>query len=1007
MTPNHLHRASALFVLLALLAGASPASGDEGLDARLAEIAAAQLDTAKAVTVQGLSLNTGMAVLKVEKGTFFPASPVAGRVTEAIFLGSARLVLEPPDEVEKAQLELFTGKTRLEIKIDEAAFVLANDRAAEAIFKRAPAAVEPALATRATELFSSWRTSAERKQLDVDGALLADGFGDPLYQMYFAGWFSSEELGKFLYVVEPDAVEQVTLGQFVPIDLTEKEKRQASKLIHREQRRGRLIGVEIKDLGAWDTWVSASLRNSSAKLAPGGPGFEPQRYVVDLALADKDLEVTGRAQIQLQAQTGLTRIVYLELYKDLEVSRVQAASGEALPFRQNAGQVMVVLPQAPAAGETAVVEVFFEGPLFEKVEGGVFLLYETVHWHPHAGDIDRATYDVTFHWPGRLELLAGGKRVDGGEEKGGRRWERRSIDLPAAGLGFEVGKFHLQTRQVGHVAIRLGMMPIPYADRKETEERISSAAADSIAYFEEIFGPYPLDEMTLVLTPRMFSQALLGFITLSYVMMADDSFLVWLIGLEDPRTVIAHEIAHQWWGHQVGWKGYRDQWLSEAMANYASVLFARNKLGNQLRNARGPTSGWQDALLAETEDGRPVESLGPLVLGARLISSRGGDAYSSIVYRKGAVVLDMLARRFGEKAFLEMLKKTAEVAGHRVISTELFLDAIERLSGVELEGFAGQFIYGTGLPEVYYDYGFAQAEGGKWKITGTARQSAPYRFRYRVVVEEGGKFDVQRERIELARIADSALIVPVQIAVYDPAKPAEKKAKKAQAREIGNSLLQGHVLLKGESTPLSFEVDHEPREIWLDRREEVFGRFFNQRRHPKRMLLYQAIDRAAEDQRDEAQKLATQALTAEIFAGPSYEDSPKPDDLKASGRLLDGRVQLLLTRLHLDGGRDGEARAALAQARELLQPGQRPWWKGEIDLLDARLALHEGDFERAYRLLRKGVLKRGTIAGAEGSVLLAIAARATGHPEEEKKAIEEAKDGGAEVGVLLAARKPP
>ena len=125
-----------------------------------------------------------------------------------------------------------------------------------------------------------------------------------------------------------------------------------------------------------------------------------------------------------------------------------------------------------------------------------------------------------------------------------------------------------------------------------------------------------------VVTPRFFSQALLGFVTLSALMMADDARWALWLGLEDPRTVVAHEIAHQWWGHQVGWQGYRDQWLSEAMANYAAVLYGRNELGGDLRFAQGPTSGWQESLLAETEDGRPIESLGPLVLGARLISSR-------------------------------------------------------------------------------------------------------------------------------------------------------------------------------------------------------------------------------------------------------------------------------------------------------------------------------------------------------------------------------------------------
>lgn len=997
--------ASRRLICLAFAFMAAAARGDDDLDARLAEIAACQLDTAKAVTVRGLALNTGMATLKVDTGTFFPASPVAGRVTEAVFLGKARLVLDPPDEIERAQLEIFTGRTRLEVEISEAAFVLASDRAAEAVFKRSPAAVEPPLASRATELFATWKASPERKQLDVDGAILADSLGDAFAQGYFAGWFQSAELGKFLYLVEPSSVEQVTLGQFVPIDLTEKEKRKAAKLIHREQRRGRLIGLEVEDLGQWDTWVSASLRGAAAGPTPGDPGFEPERYVVDLSLADRDLAVSGRAQIQLRATLGITRIVHLAVHSELEVTKVLGEGGEALPFRQTGGEVMVVLPRAPAAGETAVVEAHFDGELLEKVEGGVFLLAETVNWHPHAGDVDRATYDVTFHWPGRLELLAGGKRVGGGAEKSGRQWERRSIDLPAAGLGFEVGKFHLTTRQAGHVAIRLGMMPFAGEGRKGIEERILDAASRSLTYFEEAFGPYPLDELILVLTPRLYSQALLGFVTLSAVMMAEDSLLVWLIGLEDPRTVIAHEVAHQWWGHQVGWLGYRDQWLSEAMANYAAVLFARNELGGELRYARGPTSDWQAALLEETADGRPIESLGPLVLGARLSSSRGGDAYSSIVYRKGAVVLDMLARRFGEQAFLGMLKKTAEVAAHRAISTEIFLDALERQSGVELDGFAGQFIYGTGLPEVYYDYTFAQAEGGKWKVTGTARQSAPYRFRYRVVESAGG-FDVGRERIDLARVADSALIVPVQIALYDPTKQEEKKAKRSEARAIGNSLLWGHILLRGESTPLSFELDHEPKEVWLDRREEVFGRFFNQRRHPKRMLLYQAIDLAAAGRREEALALAAQALAAETFSGPRYEDSPGPEDLEAEAQSLDGQVHLLLGRLHLDAGRDAEARSALGAARDLLEPGKHPWRKGEIDLLDARLALHEKDFERAYRLLRKGVVKQGTIEGAEGSLLLAIAARATGHTEEAKQAIEDAKQGGAEVGVLTAAAKP-
>lgn len=1013
----HVLTLRSLTLSTALLASSAAASLAEApaqssaLAPLLGEIAGAKLQPELAVHLSKLALNIGTAMLRIEDGTFVPASTAGGRISQAVFVGSARLVLEPPDDIERSQLDLFTGERRLNVAIDEAAFVLGSDRAVDAVFNRPKVALEPALATKAKTLFDTWQERPERKVLDIDGALLADGLADPLAQGYFAGWFHNAELGNFLYLVDPSASEQVTLGQFVPLELTEKEKRKAQRLIHKQQRRGRLIGLELDDLGQWDTWLSTSLVDSSSRPAPGLAPFEPARYVIDLALTGRDLAVSGRTRIELVSQTGRTRIVELGLHPELKVKRVTGADGAELPFRQTSGEIQVVLPEAPARDATTTIEVLYEGTLFEKVETGVFNLVNTIQWHPHAGEIDRASYDATFHWPDRLELLAGGTRVDGGKEAGGQVWERRTIDLPTSGLGFEVGKFQLKTAAAGHVAIRLGLPPVAWGEKKELAERLLSGLTDAITYFEEIYGPYPLDELTVVLTPRYFSQSLLGFVTLSSLMMSDNGWIALLLGLEDPRTVIAHEVAHQWWGHQVGWQGYRDQWLSEAMANYSSVVFARNKLGGKLKGG-GPTSHWQEELLYQAEDGRPIESLGPLTLGERLVSSRSGLAYSAIVYRKGAVVLDMLARRFGEKNFLEMAKKIVEISHHRAITTELFLSALEKQSGVDLAGFAQQFIYGTGLPEVYYSYDFAPAEEGKWKVSGKARQSAPYHYRYRIVERAPGAFDVARERVEIAKVADSSLIVPVQVALYDPnQQPSEEEKKAAKKKgndpkETGNRLLQGHLLLKGESTELSLDMDFEPKEVWLDRRQEVFGRFYNERRHPKRMLYYRAVDAAAGTDPSAAEGLCREALKAATFSGPKYDDYPAPDDGEDKASVLDGQIHLLLARLHLDAGRTDAARQAHAEAKDLLDPHAQPWWRGELDLIEARIAIQTKDFDRAYRLLKKGVLKRGTIDAAEGSLLLAIAARATGHADEEKDALKEAKDRGADATALTSAVRP-
>ena len=113
-----------------------------------------------------------------------------------------------------------------------------------------------------------------------------------------------------------------------------------------------------------------------------------------------------------------------------------------------------------------------------------------------------------------------------------------------------------------------------------------------------------------------------------------------LLGSEDPRTVIAHEIAHQWWGHRVGWLTDRDQWLSESLADYSAELYARRKLVD-LGGWSSPTTGWREEMEQPVGAFR-LGDVGPVVMGSRLNSSLTDSAYGSIAYKKGAVVLQML-----------------------------------------------------------------------------------------------------------------------------------------------------------------------------------------------------------------------------------------------------------------------------------------------------------------------------------------------------------------------------
>jgi hypothetical protein len=976
-----------LAALVLPLAAGPPAAASEDPSRLLEALRASRLELGRAVALQGVELDTGLARFVIESGTVIPTAAVGRGALEVAFVGRARLVLEPPDEIEAGQLELFTGSRSLDEVVTEAVFVIGNDAAASALLSRPAAAPNEALSAQAVEIFSAFRESPERRALGVEMALLLDALGEPAYDTYFAGWFHGEELGKLLYVVEPGTPEQVTLGSFEELELDEKERRKAERDIAKQQRQGRLVGLRLADLGWWDTWLSASRTGPDGRPQPETASFEPERYVLEVDLEGDELELAGRARVELRAVDGRSRAVSLRLDPDLQVETVRDDSGRPLFFLQDRSFVLVLLPEAPAPGDTLMVDLAYGGRILERLDSRNFVLRNTEYWHPRTGTVDRARYDVTLRRPRMFDLVAAGRRVDGGEEPGGVWWERRVVDRPTIAYSFEAGRYATGiSGRAGDVAVKLWMDAASAPLLGSSREELLDAVIDSLLYFEELFGPYPLDELTVVTTPRWFSQSLLGFVTLSTPQMAD--WDEW-----DYRAVVAHEVAHQWWGHQVGWKGYRDAWISEAIANYSALLYTRNKL--ELNENAGPTASWRDHLFRTVADGRPVESVGPIVLGGRLSSTRAPGAYEPIVYLKGTVVLDMLARTFREENFVKVLRKIVEVAELRRISTEDFLAIVAQATGHDLDAFAQQFLYGTGQMDVYYRYDIEPTDEGRWLVTGEAWQEPPYRYRYRVATGTGGTLDVERETVGKPALLGAPLVVPVAIAVHDPAKE-DGKARRGRGKASGapaasNAMLGGHMMLSGERTQIRFEVSLRPTEIWLDRDRALFLRFYDERREPKRVLFFQGLDHGAAGRLVEAAETYRRALAAPLSTETGLYSREGRLLHAEEERILDRQIHVGLARVSLAAGREAEAREHLARADELGRKSDPLWLRDETRVLQARISLRRDDPRGAYELLRKKRLQNRTWYH-EGLAALAIAAKAVGD-EKEYQAVVDALEG--------------
>jgi len=191
------------------------------------------------------------------------------------------------------------------------------------------------------------------------------------------------------------------------------------------------------------------------------------------------------------------------------------------------------------------------------------------------------------------------------------------------------------------------------------------------------------------------------------------------------KIVTPHEVAHQWWGHTVGFSSYRDQWMSEGFADMSASLFV------QLieKNPKKFVEFWNDEreLLTEKDRmGYRAIDAGPVTMGYRMSNSRtGGDITRRLIYPKGAYILHMVRmmmwdRKTGDQNFKDTMHDFVTTYSGRAATTEDFKAMLEKhMTGeMDLDGnhkmdwFFDDYVYGTGLPTYKMDYTFDKTPEG-------------------------------------------------------------------------------------------------------------------------------------------------------------------------------------------------------------------------------------------------------------------------------------------------------
>ncbi len=323
------------------------------------------------------------------------------------------------------------------------------------------------------------------------------------------------------------------------------------------------------------------------------------------------------------------------------------------------------------------------------------------------------------------------------------------------------------------------MTPAAMADKTMAD------AQNALRLYQSLFGPTPYGRIAITQQPEPdFGQSWPTLVYLPVTAFLDSTQRYLLFGgisggfTNFIQEVTPHEIAHQWWGHMVGWASFHDQWLSEGFAEFSAGLFVE---------AGKPAEAdkfWQrlsEEIRQKNEFGRSANDAGPMWLGGRLDTPKNPQAYNLLVYPKGAYILNMLRMlmredKTGDQDFFAMMRDFVTTYTNRDPSSEDFKAVVEKhmKPALDLEGnhrmdwFYRDWIYGTDLPKYRLDYSLKPGDGGKVTFTGKIAQSGVSSdFRMRVPIY----FDFDGRWIKVGTVGLAGNSTTEELVIALPKKP--------------------------------------------------------------------------------------------------------------------------------------------------------------------------------------------------------------------------------------------
>ena len=452
-------------------------------------------------------------------------------------------------------------------------------------------------------------------------------------------------------------------------------------------------GGAAGDTGAGQGADTAVTVQQSAGLDPyfpanGDARYRVHRYELALDYRPGPNRLSGTARINAIAGPAVLTEFQLNL-ADFRVGRVRV-DGRQPHWTHRGGRLRIKPPKPVRAGAAFTVEVHWAGnpvPVsspwgglgWEELEDGALVASQPVgapSWYPcNDRPADKASYLLSVTTPSVYSVVAGGRLLTRTTRASTTTWVYEQAAPTSSYLvGLAIGRY--QTVLLGDPGPggvpQHGHIPAHLLPRFSTDFARQPAMME---LFQELFGPYPFDEYAVVVTDEELDVPVeaqgLSLFGANHV----DGARGW-------ERLVAHELAHQWFGNSVSIADWRHIWLNEGFAKYAEWLWSERS---------GGRTAHQHAAAAH-------RSLSSLPQDLRLADPGRKSMFDDRLYVRGGLALHAVRCALGDDAFFRMLQGWTRWHRGGTVTTAAFSAHVSRYAGEPLDDLFAAWVHGTRLP---------------------------------------------------------------------------------------------------------------------------------------------------------------------------------------------------------------------------------------------------------------------------------------------------------------------